>query len=395
MISAEEALRLVLENTVDVGTEIVDLLKSTGRILAQDVLADRDFPPFDRVMMDGISLQFSTFKKGVRTFPIEKIQAAGAAQQILENDKNCIEVMTGAILPVNTNTVIPYEQCEISEGQATIIIGDAVPMQNIHRKGVDCSSGELLINKGEEITPAIIGIMATVGLSKVEVRRMAKVVICSTGDELIDINDKPELHQMRRSNVYMLAAALQNEGIFASTIHLPDHAETMIEGIRELLGVNDVIMLSGAVSKGKFDFLPEVLAQLGMEKIFHQVAQRPGKPFLFGRFTNGPVIFGFPGNPVSTFVCFHQFFKPWLHSSIHFSSKKRYAHLVTNVHFKPALTNHLLVKITDEKGQSIATPLSGSGSGDLITLTKAEGIICLPPDRSEFNKGEAFELNIL
>jgi molybdopterin molybdotransferase len=394
MISVQDALHLILNHKKDFGTEEAPLLQSTGRILAEEAFADRDFPPYNRVMMDGIAINSEAFFGGLRTFKIENIQAAGDPQKTLENSNNCVEVMTGAILPVNTDIVIPYEQIEIAEGIATVKAEQAKEMQNVHLQGTDSKKGELLLEKSKRITPAMIGILASVGLSQVKVLRLPKITICSTGDELVDVSEQPKAHQVRRSNVYMLAAALLAEGIHADTVHLPDDPTRMNAEIASLLDSNDVVLFSGAVSKGKFDYLPTVLHDLGMQQVFHIVAQRPGKPFLFGTVKN-TLIFGFPGNPVSTFVCYHQFFKQWLHQCMRAIHAKQYAALATDVHFKPALSYHMLVTISNINGKIVANPVTGSTSGDLVTLTKAEGIITLPADRDYFKEGQVFELNVL
>lgn len=395
MISVEVALQLVLAQQKDFGVEEVDLLSATGRILAQPVFADRDFPPYDRVTMDGIALNASAYNAGIRSFEIEKMQAAGSPRQTLENNNHCIEVMTGAVLPINTDLVIPYEQCEIQERIATVTASQIVAMQHVHLQGTDGKKGELLLEKWARITPAMIGVMASVGLSRVQVVRLPKITICSTGDELIDLSQQPAPHQVRRSNVYMLAAALLAEGIHAATIHLPDNPEEMADQITPILHSNDVVLFSGAVSKGKFDFLPMVLDKLRMQLIFHTIAQRPGKPFLFGKFTTGPLIFGFPGNPVSTFVCYHQFFKKWLHQCLQYKHSKHFAALTSDVLFNPALSYHLLVKVENSEGIILATQVTGSSSGDLVSLCKADGILTLPADRNHFMKGEVFEMNLL
>jgi molybdopterin molybdotransferase len=394
MISVKDALRLILQHDKDFGSEEVPLLQSAGRILAEHVFADRDFPPYNRVMMDGIAINEDAFRTGARTFTIENIQAAGDAQKKLENNNNCLEVMTGAILPANTDIVIPYEQCEIAAGIATVKADKVTAMQNVHLQGTDSKKGELLVEKWERITPAMIGIMASVGLLQVKVLRFPKISICSSGDELVDVSEQPEVHRVRRSNVYMLAAALLSEGIEADTIHLPDDRERMMVEIDHLLKSNHVVLFSGAVSKGKFDYLPEVLEKLGMQQVFHSVAQRPGKPFLFGTVKN-TLIFGFPGNPVSTFVCYHQFFKQWLHHCMRFKHPMQFAALATDVHFKPALSYHVLVTILNNNGMILATPVAGSSSGDLVSLAKAAGIITLPAERDHFKEGELFDLNLV
>ena len=169
----------------------------------------------------------------------------------------------------------------------------------------------------------------------------------------------------------------------------------MTAEISKIVNSSDVILFSGAVSKGKFDYLPSVLEKLGMERIFHTIAQRPGKPFLFGKFNSGALIFGFPGNPVSTFVCYHQYFKRWLHQSIHYKTARHFAMLAADVNFKAALAYHLMVQIKNDNGTVRATPVNGSTSGDLVTLTKAHGLITLPADTELFKEGEVYEVNVL
>lgn len=395
MLSYQEALQIVFKNQKDFGTEEVSLLQSVGRTLARNVFADRDFPPYNRVMMDGIAINFAAFNEGLRNYKIEKIQAAGSPQVVLENKENCIEVMTGSILPFNTDVVIAYEQCEIKERIATIQVNELRVMQNVHLQGTDSKKQDLLVEKWNKITPAAIGILASVGLSTVTVLKQPKITICSTGDELIDVTEQPQAQQVRRSNVYMLAAALISENIIANTIHLPDDSELMTSAIAALVKSNDVIMFSGAVSKGKFDYLPVVLEKLGMQQIFHTVAQRPGKPFLFGKFSNDALVFGFPGNPVSTFVCYQQFFKRWLHNCMQNKQQLQFVTLAEEIVFKPALSYHIIGQLINNNGKMLFHPLSGSTSGDQVTLLQADSIITLPPHKTYFNAEDVFEVNVL
>ena len=395
MISVAEALAHIREHQQDFGAEAVPLLLSGGRILAQDIFADRDFPPYDRVTMDGVAVSSKTFEQGRRDFKIEKLQPAGHPQMQLDDNAHCIEVMTGAVLPQGTDAVIPYEDCTLSNGIA-IVSGEAIRVyQNVHLRGIDSRRGDLLILKGKRITAAMIGIMASVGMDKIVVQRLPKIAICATGDELVDITAAPEAHQVRRSNSYMLAAALGEEGILADTYHLPDDKEQMRGRLAGMLQAYDVLLFSGAVSKGKLDFLPEVLGELGMQTVFHRVAQKPGKPFLFGKFAGGAVIFGFPGNPVSTIVCYRIFFQNWLYHSLNYKPAPLTARLAARVNFKPALTWHLLVTLSMNAGVLEAIPCAGANSGDMISLEKADAIVTLPVDKMLFNPGEAYPATLL
>ena len=315
MISVEKALQIILNSTQDFGVEEIPFLKSSGRTLKESIFADRDFPPFNRVTMDGIAVDFISFQNGQRSFLIEGIQAAGSEQITLKNTENCIEVMTGAVLPKNTSAVVRYEDLEINNGIAAILIDEIKDLQNIHQQGKDEQKGAVLITKNTQISPAEMGVFATVGKSFVKVAKQPKVMIISTGDELVAVEEIPLAHQIRRSNVFTLVSLLENLKIPSTTNHISDDKEVLKNTIKEYVETYDVLLFSGAVSKGKYDFLPEVLEELGVQKLFHQVAQRPGKPFWFGQTTSCKV-FAFPGNPVSTFLNCLVYFYPWFYKSM-------------------------------------------------------------------------------
>lgn len=406
MITVKEALQIVLQNTQDFGVEEVPFQDSLGRVLKEDILADRDFPPFNRVSMDGIAVNHRFFEYGVRDFKIEGIQPAGAPQEKMENAAHCYEVMTGAVLPDNTDTVIRYEDLTIDTLMATANLYSLEKGKNIHTKGKDRLEGDLLIPKDRVITAAEMGVIATVGKATVKVARTPKVMIVSTGDELVEVHQTPEAHQIRRSNAFSLVSLLKYLKIDAETDHITDDKDKLKEKIESHLKNYDVLLFSGAVSKGKFDFLPEVLEELGVEKLFHRVAQRPGKPFWYGRLaplgTSGrdgvsdelsskfKSVFAFPGNPISTYVNCLAYFYPWYAKSTGFKLREETVILGDDVSFKPNLVYFLQVKIEIKYGHLIAMPVKGNGSGDLASLTEADGFIQLPKDQTEFKKGETF-----
>jgi len=406
MITSEKALEIILNQTQDFGIETIDLKKSIGRILKENIVADRDFPPFNRASMDGIAITVAAFNSGLREFPIEGIQAAGSAQLTLQNKNNCIEVMTGAMTPLNAEAVIPYELVEIKDGIAKAITNDINYFQNIHRKGLDRKQNDVLIKENIVISPAEIGVLATVGKSTVKVSKNPKVMIISTGDELVEVNQTPEIYQIRRSNVHTLVSLLENLKIKADTIHIADDKPLLKQKIASILSDYDVLLFSGAVSKGKFDFLPQIFDELGVVKLFHKVRQRPGKPFWFGRHTvplsvserNGKkakntIVFAFPGNPVSTFVSCMKYFYPWYQKSMVLNyENQNFAVLSKDFNFKPDLTYFLQVKLENKKGTIYATPIAGHGSGDLANLVDNDAFIELPTGKQMFNKGEVFPL---
>lgn len=375
MIQVKEAQGLIISQHLSTITSQIPLQQAIGRILAQDINADRDSPPFDRVTMDGIAIQAARFSPG-KYFSIENTQAAGQPPLTLSDPENCLEVMTGAVLPHQTDCIIPYECLEIAGGKARIDLSDVSAFQNIHRQGTDARKGDMLIPKGSIVSAGMVGVMAAVGYSEVSVVSPPKVVVCATGDELVPVDQTPLPHQIRNSNSYMLQAALMALGIAADTVQIADDRDKLRDGLKKLIGTYDVLMFSGAVSKGKFDYLPEVLAELGLDKKIHGVAQRPGKPFLFGTIDK-TMVFGFPGNPGSTLVCFHAYFKPWLRKYQGLPEQSPYATLTSEVVFKKPLTYHLLVTLENKDGVLFATPVDHSGSGDLVHLGLAEGFVSL------------------
>jgi molybdopterin molybdotransferase len=387
MIPVEQALQIILENTQDFGVEEVPFLESLGRVLKEDIVADRDFPPFNRVAMDGIAINHRFFEHGVRDFKIEGVQPAGSPQATLENAAHCYEVMTGAVLPENTDTVIRYEDLTIDTLMATVNVSEVIKGKNIHTKGQDRQQGEVLVPQNRVITAAEMGVIATVGKASVKVAKVPKVMIVSTGDELVEVEQTPAAHQIRRSNSFTLVSLLERFQIHAETDHIVDDKAQLKEKIARHLETYDALIFSGAVSKGKFDFLPEVLEELGVEKLFHRVVQRPGKPFWYG-VVDGKSIFAFPGNPVSTYVNCLAYFYPWYAKSTGFELKEETVILGEDVTFKPSLSYFLQVKIEIKYGHLVAIPVKGNGSGDLASLVEADGFIQLPSDQTDFKQGE-------
>lgn len=394
MITVEKALQIVNSYAKNFGVEKVPLQKALNRTLREPILADRDFPPFHRVTMDGIAIEYKSFESGQRSFKLEGVAAAGSPQQKLKDSNNCLEVMTGAMLPKSTDTVIRYEDVSINNGIATITSNQLKKGQNIHYQGSDKQKGEQIIEEGTVLSPAEIGVCATVGKSEIAVAKLPRVLIISTGDELVDVDETPLAHQIRKSNIWQIQSILQQLGVRAQTSHLVDQKEAIVSQLKEFLKNFDVLIFSGAVSKGKFDFLPEALEEVGVKKHFHKVLQRPGKPFWFGTTASGNTIFAFPGNPVSTFACTQFYFKNWINKSLGINSQKlQYAELVEDLNFNPDLTYFLQVKLEQTTdGKTLAYPISGNGSGDLANLVNADAFMVIPQGKTLFEKGEAYQI---
>lgn len=373
MISVKEAALIVKEN----------LILSQG-VLNHSITADRDYPPFDRVMMDGIAVRFGDYQSGSRRFVVTGVQAAGEAAKKLSETNSCLEVMTGSPLPQESNLVIPYEHLEISGGVASVIQEmDRVHFENIHPKGSDCKKGEVVLKGGVFINGPHQGIAASMGIIP-QLTSSSKILIISTGDELVEVNEAPLEHQIRRSNAHALKKSLELAGITDVTLdHLKDDVEAISEHYKISAKNFDVMIYSGGVSKGKFDYLPNVWIEMGVKKYFHEVAQRPGKPLWFGHDGNNHThVVGLPGNPVSSLVCLHRYF---------LSTRKMFVRLTQEVVFKKALTYFIPVKIEfHEDGALYATPLKIKNSGEFTALAESDGFIELPAEKNIFSPGEVY-----
>ena len=391
MVSVPEATSIILSNLFNPKVSNINLSDCLGKILAEPIVADRDFPPFDRATMDGIALAFDSYQKGVANFRIESVQAAGEHRKKLKSNVACIEIMTGAMLPEGTDTIVPYEQIEIKNDQATINSKPVAKGQNIHLQGSDAKKDHLLLETGTVISPAEVALLASIGKTSVSVVSAPKIVIISTGNELVDIEQTPAPHQIRKSNSYALQAALAELGIDSALLHLADDQDQLKTEIKQALLDFDVLLLSGGVSKGKFDFVPSALESLGVHKLFHQVSQKPGKPMWVGKVGN-KFVFALPGNPVSTFLCFHRYVKPWLLRSMGTKPITSKAILSKSFSFKGDLTYFLQVKLANIEGYLMAEPIVGGGSGDFVSLKEVDGFLELPRDKSEFKMGEAYLL---
>lgn len=393
MISVEDALSTINSNLASFGNEQIPFAQSVGRILAEDIFADRDSPPYDRAAMDGIAISHADWESGLRAFPVAGEQFAGDPQQTLKSG-TCLEIMTGAIVPVDANVVIRYEDVTIADGIATVNLDEVEEGRHIHEQGTDASSGDVLIPKGKKLTYGDVGILTSVGKVEVSVIRQPKVALISTGDELIEPDQVPLPHQVRKSNIHTLGVLLAKEGIQFQAFHINDEWEEVLKELAGVLNNYDVVLMSGGVSKGKKDYIPEALEELGVEKHFHRILQRPGKPLWFGS-NDQTTVFGFPGNPVSTLVCYVVYFRRWLNESLGSPVSDTHAVLTEHVSFGKDLTYFMSVSTKNDNGLLKATPVKGNGSGDLVSLSHADGFLELPAESSEFQEGEVYRVHLL
>ncbi len=397
MISTAEASRAIANSMPAFDSGTVALEDATGRILRQIVTAERDQPPFDRVTMDGIAIRFDSFAAGQREFLIQGTQHAGDPVQSLDEDRHCIEIMTGGVLPRGTDCVIPVERISVADGVANLEEG-YVPKQHqfIHPQGSDHALGHEVLNPGTRISPMDIAVIASCGLDRVEVNRQPAIRVISTGNELVPPGEPIESHQIRLSNGPALVAMLSQQG-FVDTAHehLIDEPKLLQVRLASLLQECDVLILSGGVSMGKADFVPQVLTELGVKVVFHKISQRPGKPMWFGIGPNNQAVFALPGNPVSTLVCCRQYVLPaLLMASGGDKLLPETARLSEDVKFNADLTCFLPVRVSSEyDGIVSATPVPTNTSGDFASLTGTDGYVELAREQSEFSAGSVVPLH--
>ncbi len=395
LITCALAKKILAAQRFDWGVEEIPLEEARGRILAEDLTADRDQPPFDRVAMDGITIDHSAYAAGRRYFARAHVQAAGEAPTPLPDATNCVEIMTGAALPDGCTTVIRYE--DLREDAGGYHLPDELPDGNhIHARGKDTQAGSILAKRGDRIGTAHVGMLATCGYATVRVTRRPRIAIVATGDELVPVAEQPAPHQIRLSNVYQLSALLASRGYTASTHHVTDDEALLRERLTTLLDGHELLILSGGVSKGKFDFVPGILQEVGVDKLFHRVAQRPGKPLWVGRNARA-MVFGLPGNPQSSLSCCLAYVLPWLADQAGTEPRSVFAELTEAITFTPQLTLFAYVEVWSDaaSGRLLARSVRHAGSGDAAALLRGKGFMELPPEADNHPAGGVYEVRLL
>jgi molybdopterin molybdotransferase len=390
VLTTAEALENILAAMPKLAAEAAAVSSATGRILRQTVVAERDQPPFDRVMMDGIALTHADLAAGTTSFPIQCTQMAGEPASTLKPGK-AIEIMTGASLPTGADCIVPVERISVDDGVATLEDGYEVEeRQFIHPRASDHAQGSELLVPGKRISPLDIAVITSAGLTEVAVSRAPVIRIISTGDELVPAGESIEPHQIRMSNGPAMQALLEKHGYTdCEHDHLVDERRVLKEWISVHLDAADVIILSGGVSMGKADYVPEVLAELGVTVVFHRISQRPGKPMWFGTGPDGQSVFALPGNPVSALVCCRQYVIPALaKASLAAARTPEFASLASDVTFNPDLTCFQPVRlISNAAGQVLAMPVKTNTSGDFTALSGTDGYVELAKEQSHFPTG--------
>ena len=391
LISPQAAEESIHARLTCLPIESLPLTQCVGATLRENIYAERDGPPFDRVSMDGIAIDSGLLRRGVRRFRLQATQAAGAPALRLSTGECAIEVMTGAMLPQGADCVIPVEQYEIADGVAALHASVTYSAyHNVHRRGSDSRQGDLLLETGTLLRAPEIAVAASAGMARIRVSSQPAIMVISTGDELVEPGEPIAEYQVRRSNAYAVAATLRKRGFArVGDDHVRDDESMLSEALKSHLATHEVVILSGGVSMGKFDLVPKVLTDLGVEEVFHKIAQRPGKPMWFGIGPQGQAVFGLPGNPVSTLVCLLRYVIPGI--SLAMGARRPPAErlaLAAPVTFQAPLSYFLPVAIEhDEWGRPWASPRPPNGSGDFLSLAGSDGFVELPPGPNTYPKG--------
>jgi molybdopterin molybdotransferase len=400
MVTVDEALEKILSHIHSLGFEKVSILDALGRVNAEDIRANRNIPPLDNSAMDGYALRFEDVQNASQEYPIrleviEDLPAGFISKKKIERGK-AIRIMTGAPVPKGADTVIPVE--ETKKEDKSVLIFKAFPRgEHIRESGEDVKKGDRVISKGDTIRPAEVGMLASVGRSFVSVYQRPLVAILCTGDELVDVDGELDEVKIISSNSYTLAAQVKDCGAIPLQLGIAkDLKEEIEEKLRQGIRA-DVLISSAGISVGDYDFVKDVMKNLGMKMVFWKVAMRPGQPLAFGTIGEKPV-FGLPGNPVSSMISFEQFVRPSLLKMMGCRQLFRPAlEAILKEEIKKTAGRRYFIRgsVSFEKGQYFVSTTGEQGSGILRSMVRANGLIVIPEDQEMVRAGEKVKVQLL
>lgn len=397
MISIDEALNSILSEAVKLSAEKVPLMSALGRVLAEDIKALDSLPPFDKSAMDGYALCAEDTEEKLQFAVCGTIPAGSCfAGEIMQGQ--AIKIMTGAPLPRGTNAVIQIEKVTV-KNDVLSLEEKIKPGLNVLQKGEEIKAGETALYAGTVVRPTEIGMLASLGYDEVLVYRKPKVALLITGDELVPITEKPSAGKIRNSNEYSLMALVDNAGAeFISWGIIPDKLPVLQERMRQALNEADVILTTGGASVGDYDFVEDVLQEVGAEIKFGKVAIKPGKPLIFAVKGN-KLFFGLPGNPMAVINTFEQFVKPALHALTgRKQCRPEMIEAVAGDDFKAkkGRSHYVYVRLVWEDGKYVAYKLNKKQSSNyLLQMSKANGMIIIPADKGPVSAGEILKAGFL
>ena len=384
MITFEKAYEIVINSAFHTGTETIPFTNSLNRVLSGNVVSDIDMPPFNKASVDGFACRKSDIDRDLEI--IETIPAGKSPEKIL-SENQCSRIMTGAPVPAGADCVVMVEDTEII-GSGMVRFKGVFNKENIAWSGEDVKSGDIVLRSGMIIKPQDIAVMALAGYTSVIVSRMPSVAVISSGSELVEPSEKPGKSQIRNTNAYQLLAQLERSGGTGRYYGIArDDEEETFRVISKAISENDIVLITGGVSMGDFDFVPAVLERAGVRILFTRVAIQPGKPTTFGVHKKA-IVFGLPGNPVSSFTVFELLVKPMIYRMMSCKWTPNDILLPMKEEFSRKLTDRMAfipVSITSDR---YVIPVEFHGSAHISSLSGADGIISLQVGLKTIRKGE-------
>ena len=393
MISADQALQIVLENVAPLGIERMSITAALGRILAEEIRSSRDIPGFDNSAMDGYAVRSADVAAASEANPVRlevlETVAAGMMPSRRVAAGQAVRTMTGAPIAPGADAIVPVERTR-AEGNAVDIMAVAEAGAFVRPRGEDLRRDELVMSAGKTLGPSDLGMLASLNRAMVDVWRRPRVAIVATGDELVDVDEVPAGAQIVNSSAYALAGAIREAGAAPVMLKVArDRPEEVRARLAEALAF-DVVLSTGGVSVGQFDHVKVVLDQLGMRQLFHGVAQKPGRPLKFGTIGGRP-IFGLPGNPVSTMVCFYLYVRPALlrmSGAAETGLPRAAVRCAADIKVAANLTEFVRVRLERREGQILAAPTGNQGSGILSSLSRADALLIGPAKENLLRAGD-------
>jgi molybdopterin molybdotransferase len=384
MISFEEAFNTVMRSVFETEPETIPFTEAFGRILDEDIISDIDMPPFNRSAVDGYGCHRADL---MNELEVIEIIAAGKEPVKKPGKNQCSKIMTGAIVPDGCDIVIMVEETENLAG-GKIKFKGADSRSNYSLKGEDIRKGDIVLKNGSLVQPQDIAVMASVGHTMVRVKKKPKVGIISTGDELIDPSRKPGISQIRNSNAFQLAAQVSRAGGVPTNFGIaPDNEETTFKLIESAIKTSDVLLLTGGVSMGDFDFVPSVLQHAGVKILFDRVNVQPGKPTTFGVHSKA-LVFGLPGNPVSSFMQFELMVRPMINMMMGYRWRQPEHRLPMAADYERRSSDRLAFIPVHTNNNMEVVPVEYHGSAHIAALSFTDGIIAMNPGIKSLKKGE-------
>ena len=402
MLSVKEAQEKVLSCPVKHKIKKVSLLDSLGLALAENMISEDFIPAYDNSAMDGFAVKAVDIVGADKNYPIKfkLIKQDLPAGKIPENKLEsgyCVQIMTGAPIPEGSDCVVMKEDA-IKEGKDVLIFRECKQGENVRYKGEDIKKGDIVIKKGKKIFPGDIGVMASIGRSEILVNFPPTVGILATGSELVEIHEKLETGKVRDSNSYSLSAQIKEAGAYYKRCGIVmDDKEILKKKIRETLSDCDILLLTGGVSVGDYDFVKEILDELDAEFVFWRVSQRPGKPMAFLTYKD-KFIFALPGNPVSVMVCFELYVRPLIKKIM--GDKKLFRDTITarassDFKHREGRTDFIRVKLEKVENEMYFKSTGMQGSGILMSMSEADGLAVFPEEVGNIEKNTEIEVYLL